>query len=50
MTEFEKWELSRNVGLFGLSDLRKLSPIGDLGYENGWYPPFWSSTNMWFRC
>lgn len=47
MTEFEKWELSRKVGLFGLDDLRKLAPIGDLGYENGWYPPFFFVRNMW---
>lgn len=32
-----KKELSRKIGLYGLSDLRKLAPIGDLGYENGWY-------------
>lgn len=31
-----KKELTRKIGLFGLSDLRKLAPIGDLGYENGW--------------
>ena len=42
----EKVNLLRNVGLFGVQDLRKLAPIGDLGYENGWYPPFWSSTDM----
>lgn len=27
-----KKELVRKIGLFGLSDLRKLAPIGDLGY------------------
>lgn len=32
-----KKELSRKIGLLGLSDLRKLAPIGDLGYANGWY-------------
>lgn len=32
-----KKELSRKIGLFGLSDLRKLAPIGDLNYANGWY-------------
>ena len=32
-----KKELVRKIGLFGLSDLRKLAPIGDLGYANGWY-------------
>lgn len=31
-----KKELSRKIDLFGLSDLRKLAPIGDLGYANGW--------------
>lgn len=30
-------ELVRKVGLFGLSDLRRLAPIGDLGYMNGWH-------------
>ena len=35
-----KLELTRKIGLFGLSDLRKLAPIGDLGYANGWYGPF----------
>ena len=47
LTSEQRWELTRKIGLFGLSDLRKLAPIGDLGYENGWYPPFWSSTHMW---
>ena len=32
-----KKELSRKIGLYGLSDLRKLAPIGNLGYANGWY-------------
>ena len=31
-----KKELTRKIGLFGLSDLRKIAPIGDLGYANGW--------------
>lgn len=31
-----KKKLTRKIGLFGLSDLRKLAPIGDLGYANGW--------------
>ena len=31
-----KKELTRKIGLFGLSDLRKLAPIGALGYANGW--------------
>ena len=43
----EKKELSRKVGLFGLDDLRKLAPIGDLGYANGWYPPFFWKVDMW---
>lgn len=34
----QKMELVRKVGLFGLSDLRKLAPIGDFDYANGWYP------------
>ena len=32
-----KKDLSRKIGLFGLSDLRKLAPVGDLDYANGWY-------------
>ena len=47
LTKEEKMELTRKVGLFGLSDLRKIAPIGDLGYVNGWYPPFWGDTDMW---
>ena len=47
MNREEKMELTRKIGLFGLSDLRKIAPIGDLDYMNGWYPPFWSSTDMW---
>ena len=47
MTKQHKIELTCKIGLFGLSDLRKIAPIGDLGYVNGWYPPFYSSTNMW---
>ena len=39
MTRERKLELTRKIGLFGLSDLRKLAPIGDLGYANGWYEP-----------
>ncbi|MBQ3914334.1 MAG: hypothetical protein II692_03010 [Paludibacteraceae bacterium] len=35
-----KKELSKKIGLFGLSDLRRLAPIGDLGYANGWYWDF----------
>ena len=33
-----KMELVRKVGLLGLNDVKKLAPIGDLGYANGWYP------------
>lgn len=47
MTHLEKLQLSCKVGLFGLSDLRKLAPIGDLGYENGWYPPFFGRVDLW---
>ena len=47
LTREQKWELTRKIGLFGLGDLRKLAPIGDIGYENDWYPPFWGSTHMW---
>ena len=32
--------LEKKVAEHGLDDLRKLAPIGDLGYSNGWYPPF----------
>ena len=46
LTREEKINLLRNVGLFGVQDLRKLAPIGDLGYENGWYPPFFGRTDM----
>lgn len=40
MTTEQKLELTRKIELFGLSDLRKIAPIGDLGYMNGWYGPF----------
>lgn len=33
-----KKELLRKIGLFGLNDVSRLRPIGDLGYANGWYP------------
>ena len=33
-----KNELLRKVGVFGVGDVKRLAPIGDLGYENGWYP------------
>ena len=42
-----KKELSRKIGLFGLSDLRKLAPIGDLGYANGWSPIFHDDGRGW---
>lgn len=32
-----KKELTMRIGLFGLSDLRRLAPVGSLGYANGWY-------------
>lgn len=46
MSDKDKLELTRKIGLFGLSDLRKLAPIGDLGYMNGWYSPFGSGAWM----
>ena len=36
MNKERKLELSRKIGLMGLKDLRKIAPIGDLDYENGW--------------
>ena len=38
-SQVEPWkkELVRKIGLFGLKDLRKITPVGDLGYANGWY-------------
>lgn len=39
-----KRELVCKIGLFGLSDLRRLSPIGDLGYANDWY---WYDEDGW---
>ena len=36
MSDKQKLELTRKIGLFGLSDLRKIAPIGNLGYANGW--------------
>ena len=30
----QRMELVRKIGLFGLTDLNKLAPIGDLGYLN----------------
>ena len=34
MSKEQIMELVRKIGLFGLSDLRKLAPIGDIGYLN----------------
>ena len=36
MSDKDRLELVRKIGLFGLGDLRKLAPIGYLGYANGW--------------
>ena len=46
MSEKQRKELSCKIGLFGLGDLRKLAPIGNLGYANGWYPPCGSDAWM----
>lgn len=46
MNKKDKMNLVRKVGLFGLKDLRKLAPIGDLGYANGWYAPFGDGSFM----
>lgn len=35
MTDNQLMDLYRKVSLFGLSDLRKLAPIGNIGYLNG---------------
>lgn len=43
-----KKKLSRKISLFGLSDLRKLAPIGDLGYANGWYWDFYGRKGWFF--
>ena len=41
-------DLVRKIGLMGLRDVSKLSPIGDLGYMNGWYRCSWSpSKGTW---
>ena len=43
-----KEDLIRKLGLFGLSDVSRLAPIGDLGYMNGWYrSPFFPSQGTW---
>jgi hypothetical protein len=51
MSRKQEMELVRKVGLFGLKDLNKLAPIGDLGYMNGWYPSslyetHWANTEL----
>lgn len=35
MTDIELMDLYRKVSLFGLDDLGKLAPIGNIGYLNG---------------
>ena len=30
-------DLAEKIKKYGLDDLRRLAPIGDLGYMNGWY-------------
>ena len=35
MSDNQLMDLYRKVSLFGFSDLRKLAPIGDIGYLNG---------------
>ena len=42
-----KKELVRKIGLFGLKDLRKIAPVGDLGYANGWSPIFHDDPRGW---
>lgn len=34
MSDKDAYGLIRKIGLYGLGDLRKLAPIGDLGYLN----------------
>ena len=34
MNDKERMNLIRKIGVFGLKDLRKLAPIGDIGYLN----------------
>jgi len=34
MTTQQKLELTRRIGLFGLSDLSKIAPIGNIGWGN----------------
>lgn len=35
MTDNQLMDLYRKVCIYGLDDLRKLAPIGDIGYLNG---------------
>jgi hypothetical protein len=35
MSDSQLMDLFRKVSIYGLSDLRKLAPIGDIGYLNG---------------
>ena len=46
MSDEQLMDLYRKVSLFGLSDLRKLAPIGDIGYLNGidFYGRFYKGT------
>ncbi len=46
MNNKDKMVLVRKVGLFGLKDLRKLAPIGNLGTANGWYAPWGDGSFM----
>lgn len=46
MTDKQKLELTRRIGLFGIKDLRKIAPIGNLGYANEWYGPYSDGTWM----
>ena len=43
-------EWCRKVGLYGLKDVSKLAPIGDLDYMNGWYPcGFFPEYGTWMK-
>lgn len=44
MTREDKLRITRLLGI-GVRDVRDLH-IGDLGYANGWYPPFADGTWM----
>ena len=47
MSTKDKLELTKKIGLFGLSDLRKIAPIGNLGYMNDWHRP--RGNNSWMN-